>query len=94
MAKHYEVCAHLLIISTVIEDEMSIYSDGFRDGVAFFIKTEPKSAVSLASEFSVCPADLTSMSITCSVSFTFLIFLSSYSYLFIRVQRESMGRRS
>lgn len=24
MAKHYEVCAHLLIISTVIEDEMSI----------------------------------------------------------------------
>lgn len=36
MAKNYEVCAHLLIISAVIEDEMSIYSDGFRDGVAFF----------------------------------------------------------
>lgn len=63
----------------------------FRDLVDILIKYQPKSGVNLAIEF--CGVAVFLSHIPCHSHF-WSLFLSSRSYLFTRVQRGSMPRRS
>lgn len=77
--------------ANLAEGEMSVFQDGFRDGVACLVKSGPTSAMSWAASLVSCRR---SISITCPLSLTFFISLFSHSYLFIHVQRGSTARRS